>query len=107
MNFVLHIRGLPTVKKPAYKLTDLWRNIYHELRSMQFDGWTCLEERRAIRTLCRDMNNKELVVQLPLRAEMLQQAEALLNKKIDAYAEDEEEDAVDTEGDGTWPCATL
>ena len=80
-----------TVKKPAYKLPDLWRNIYHELRSMQFDGWTCLEERRAIRTLCRDMNNKELVVQLPLRAEMLQQAEALLNKKIDAYAEDEEE----------------
>ena len=58
---------------------------------MQFDGWTCLEERRAIRTLCRDMNNKELVMQLPLRAEMLQQAEALLNKKIDAYAEDEEE----------------
>ena len=81
----------PAAKKPEYKLTDLWRNMYHELRLMQFDGWTCLEERRAIRGLCRDMNNKELVMQLPLRAEMLRQAEALLNKKIDAYAEDEVE----------------
>lgn len=80
-----------TVKKPAYKLTDLWRAVYHELRNSQFDAWTCLEDRRAIRALCRDMNNKELVMQLPLRAEMLRQAEALLNKKIDAYAEDEEE----------------
>jgi hypothetical protein len=65
--------------------------MYHELRNSQFDGWTCLEERRAIRSLCRDMNNKELVMQLPLRAEMLRQAEVLLNKKIDAYAEEQVE----------------
>ena len=44
-----------------------------------------------MRALCRDMNNKELVMQLLLRADMLRRAEALLNKKIDAYAEDEEE----------------
>lgn len=76
---------------PTCKLTDLWRAVYHELRNSQFDAWTTLEDRRAIRGLCRDMNNKELVMQLPLRADMLRRAEALLNKKIDAYAEDEEE----------------
>lgn len=104
MNNVLQSRGYPltsdkmasvisctAAKKPAYKLTDLWRAIYHELRNSQFDAWTTLEDRRAMRALCHDMNNKELVMQLPLRADMLRRAEALLNKKIDSYNEEEEE----------------
>jgi hypothetical protein len=76
---------------PPYKLTDLWRNIFQTLIAMQFDSWTCLEDRRAIRALAKDMNNKELVVQIHLRIDMLQRAHALLNKKIDASEEEEEE----------------
>ena len=85
------VMSKPSLPLPPYKLTDLWRNIFQTLIAMQFDSWTCLEDRRAIRALAKDMNNKELVVQVHLRINMLQRAHALLNKKIDASEEEEEE----------------
>lgn len=87
-----------TVSQPAskqvaavYTLTQLWRDLFEELKVMQFDEWTTRDIRNGIRRLAREMNKRENVVDLVKRGQMLSQASALLAAKIAAYEMLEEE----------------
>ena len=87
-----------TVSQPAskqaaavYTLTQLWRDLFEELKVMQFDEWTTRDIRNGIRSLAREMNKRENVVDLVKRGQMLSQASALLAAKIAAYEMLEEE----------------
>jgi cell fate (sporulation/competence/biofilm development) regulator YlbF (YheA/YmcA/DUF963 family) len=86
-----------TISQPAskaavvYRLTELWRDLFEELKVMQFDEWTTRAIRNSIRSLAREMNKRENVVDLVKRGQMLAQASALLSAKIAAYEMLEEE----------------
>lgn len=87
-----------TISQPAstqaavvYRLTELWRDLFEELKVMQFDEWTTRDIRNGIRCLAREMNKRENVVDLVKRGQMLAQASAFLAAKIAAYEMLEEE----------------
>ena len=75
----------------VYTLTQLWRDLFEELKVMQFDEWTTRDIRNGIRSLAREMNKRENVVDLMKRGQMLAQASAFLSAKIAAYEMLEEE----------------
>lgn len=74
-----------------YSLTQLWRDLFEELKVMQFDEWTTRDIRNSIRRLAREMNKRESVADLVKRGQMLAQASALFAAKIAAYEMLEEE----------------
>ena len=75
----------------VYRLTELWRDLFEELKVMQFDEWTTRDIRNSIRSLAREMNKRENVVDLVKRGQILTQASALFAAKIAAYEMLEEE----------------
>ena len=71
--------------QPLCALRTLWPVVFHELRMMQFDRWTKQEDRTLLRELRRQMNTKEIVLDLTKRAFLLAQAAAFLEAKIAWY----------------------
>ena len=71
--------------QPLCKLVTLWPVLFNELKMMQFDSWTKQEDRIKLREIRRQMNTKEILVDLTKRGELLAQAAAFLEAKIAWY----------------------
>lgn len=71
-------------------LVTLWTQLFAELKEIHTSETTSVEDKNLIRILHKEMNTKEVVKDRSKRIDLLNRAVAVIDKKIDAYEEDQQ-----------------